>query len=579
MRLLASGSVLLAGFLAGGVASSSAPLAAQQLRYSLRPTVTWTEWDEALGLENARFLGGSAGLGFGEYVDVTAFYVKSDDRSTHLSSLPFAADMGSPLPDQYLNVASYGTELSLVLARGPFVPVLMGGAGILRFRPQAGDDIQRIQLKYGVGFRTFVLDAFEAEVMVERSRYYLDPLDLAAPASVGDPALPEDPGAGTLRRNLALRAGLGLQLGGRDSYARSDLNRAGDRRYRRSSSGAALTLEPFGGQQAFDPGFGIEDQDIAGFRAGFDLGPFVGLRGFYWRGTDGQHAWEEGIRGYGGEAQFSLGGLAMFSPHLLAGAGRMEFGPDLARDAEGVPADRTTLIVGGGVDLGLGRHLRLTAAARDHIMSGPELDGAAVDFEDVKDPRDLVHNWQMSAGLKILVGGDRRSRRDRPRERRAGAAAVPAKPNARLLDQPGRILRSRATGPGRHRAGVERLLRRQRPTMAHPERRRGSLEPLRGPPGSGPVREQPADPGPQPGEVNVSHIADGIARRCILNFVRRPARAFPFLRRLLPGGRAIRRSRLADSVPGAADARGSRVQRQRRPLPVTGDRGAWAVPS
>ena len=99
MRLLASGSVLLAGFLAGGVASSSAPLAAQQLRYTLRPTVR-TEWDEALGLENARFLGGSAGLGFGEYVDVTAFYVKSDDRSTHLSSLPFAADMGSPLPDQ-----------------------------------------------------------------------------------------------------------------------------------------------------------------------------------------------------------------------------------------------------------------------------------------------------------------------------------------------------------------------------------------------------------------------------------------------------------------------------------------------
>ena len=331
MRLLASGSVLLAGFLAGGVASSSAPLAAQQLRYTLRPTVIWTEWDEALGLENARFLGGSAGLGFGEYVDVTAFYVKSDDRSTHLSSLPFAADMGSPLPDQYLDVASYGTELSLVLAH---------------------------------------------------------------------------------------------------------LNRAGDRRYRRSSSGAALTLEPFGGQQAFDPGFGIEDQDIAGFRADFDLGPFVGLRGFYWRGTDGHHAWEEGIRGYGGEAQLSLGGLAVFSPHLLAGAGRMEFGADLARDAEGIPADRTTLILGGGVDLGLGRHLRLTAAARDHIMSGPELDGAAVDFEDVKDPRDLVHNWQMSAGLKILVGGDRRSRRDRPSARRAGAAAVPAEPGAADAPEP-----------------------------------------------------------------------------------------------------------------------------------------------
>ena len=44
-------------------------------------------------------------------------------------------------------------------------------------------------------------------------------------------------------------------------------------------------------------------------------------------------------------------------------------------------------------------------------MSGPDLHAAAVDFEDVRDPRHLVHNWQMSAGLKILVGGDRSRRR------------------------------------------------------------------------------------------------------------------------------------------------------------------------
>ena len=183
-----------------------------------------------------------------------------------------------------------------------------------------------------------------------------------------------------------------------------------------------MLFEPFGGAQAFDPAFGIDDQAIAGFRAGFELGPSVGLRGFYWRGVDDRHAWEDGIRGYGGEAQFSLGGLALFSPHLLAGAGRMEFGPELAAHGERVPADRTTLIVGGGLDLGLGRHLRLTAAARDYIMSRPDLDAAAVDFEDVRDPGDLVHNWQMSAGLKILVGGGSGPRR--PDFGRADLAAM-----------------------------------------------------------------------------------------------------------------------------------------------------------
>ena len=228
----ASRSLLLAGLLAGALASAAVPLAAQQLRYKLRPSVTWTEWDESLGLGKARSLGGSAGLGFGEYVDLTAFYRKSDSRSTHLSGLPFTAHMRTPPADQQLDIDSWGAEVSIGLARGSLVPVLMGGAGILRFRPEAGSDIRRVQLRYGAGLRTRVLDLFEGEVMVERSRYYLDPLELAAPVSVGDAALPEDPGAGALRRNLALRVGLMLQLGEPDYPSLSDRYRAGDRRFR-----------------------------------------------------------------------------------------------------------------------------------------------------------------------------------------------------------------------------------------------------------------------------------------------------------------------------------------------------------
>ena len=409
----------VAGLVSGACALSicapaPAPLEAQGIRYHLRPAAVWTQWDDALGLENARSLGGSAGFGFGRYVDLTGFYVKSDDRATNLAGLPFSSSVRAPLAEQYVDIASYGSELSIGLSRGSFVPVLMGGAGILRFRPEAGHEIKRIQLRYGLGFRTFVTDALEAEVMVERSRYYLDPLDLAAPVAVGDPAYPDDPGAGALRRNLALRVGLGVQLGGRDYYGASDWDPDWDSRSRRFS-GAGLAVEPFAGRQSFDESLDIENQSVAGVRAGLDLGRFVGLRGFWWRGVeDGYDAWE-GIEGYGGEAQFNLGGDQGFSPHLLAGGGRMEFAPDFARRADVVPADRAALIVGGGVDLGLGSHVRLSAAARDYIMSGPDFHDAAVDLGDVKDPRDLVHNWQMSAGLEILVGGGRRSRRARAR--------------------------------------------------------------------------------------------------------------------------------------------------------------------
>ena len=408
----------LAVFLSGVYALAPASVAAQGIRYHLRPAATWTEWDGALDLEHGRFLGGMAGIGFGRYVDLTGFYLRSDNRWTNLSTIPFAAEEEKPLTDQSVDIVSYGSELSIGLASGSLVPLLMGGGGILRFRPAAGEEIQRIQLKYGLGFRTLLTDELEAEVMLERNRYHLDPLDRAVPVSDGDPAVLEDPDADALRRNLAVRVGLGLRLDGGDYNQGRDLDRTGTR------TGSRLSFEPFGGLQTFDAGLGINHQSIAGFRAGFDLGPFLGLRGFWWRGVnDGFDAWE-GVEGYGGEAQFNLGSDAEVSPHLLAGGGRMVFAPDFSAGGADVPADREALILGGGVDVRFGPRLHLSAAARDYIVTGSGFGDILPNLQDVEDPQQLAHNWQMSVGLKILMGGNTRPSRAEP-ARRGEIAAAP----------------------------------------------------------------------------------------------------------------------------------------------------------
>ena len=406
----------LAVFLSGVYALAPASAAAQGIRYHLRPAATWTQWDGALGLEHGRFLGGMAGIGFGRYVDLTGFYLRTDNRWTNLSSVPFASEEQKPRTDQSVDIASYGSELSIGLASGSLVPLLMGGGGILRFRPVAGEEIQRIQLKYGLGFRTLLTDALEAEVMLERSRYHLDPLDRAGPVSDDDSAFPEDPDADALRRNLAVRVGLGLRLGGMDYNQVRDSDRTGMHTDQSLTSISRLSFEPFGGLQMFDAGLGINHQSIAGFRAGFDLGPFLGLRGFWWRGVnDDFDAWE-GVEGYGGEAQFNLNSDAEVSPHLLAGGGRMVFAPDFGAEGADVPADRKMLVLGGGLDARLGPRLLLSATARDYIVPGSDFGDTPPDLQDVQDPRQLAHNWQMSVGLKILMGGD---------TRRSGAVAAP----------------------------------------------------------------------------------------------------------------------------------------------------------
>ena len=189
----------------------------------------------------------------------------------------------------------------------------------------------------------------------------------------------------------------------------SEPDRATERRYRGPFSGPGLALEPFVGLQTFAETMGLEDQNVAGVRAGFDLGPFVGLRGFYWRGVNDDLDGWEGMEAYGGEARFSLGGPVAFSPHLLAGAGRMKFDRSFGVGGRGVAAERTTLVLGGGVALGLGSRVRLSVDARDHLIAQPDLDRA-----DGKDPAYRGRNWQMSAGLKILLGGGRGAGHDGP---------------------------------------------------------------------------------------------------------------------------------------------------------------------
>jgi hypothetical protein len=59
---------------------------------------------------------------------------------------------------------------------------------------------------------------------------------------------------------------------------------------------------------------GLEDQDLAGVRAGIDFSPQVGLRAFYWRGVNDDHDGTDPVAGYGGEAQLNLNAGPGISP-------------------------------------------------------------------------------------------------------------------------------------------------------------------------------------------------------------------------------------------------------------------------
>jgi opacity protein-like surface antigen len=378
-------------------------VAAQGLTYSLVPSARWIDWDDDLNFERTRLLGGGVNIGFGRFIGLTAFYHENDDASLFATS--DSTDFDTEL-------VQAGGEVTVALGTGTLVPVLKGGASILRFRPadDAVSEFSKLSFDYGAGLRAIFSETITGEVMVESSEYRL------ATERLTGGTVPDDE---SIRQNLSLRAGIGIQLGSRTFDRASETDEALDSPF----DNFALAVEPSWSRFTFDDALGIEDQDAWGARAGFDFGSFFGLRAFYWRGTEEDDLGDfNEFRAWGGEAQFNLGAGPGINPYLVGGVTHFDWDADVPGAA--LIHDRNAVTLGAGVDIDVSDRLRLSVAARDQILAGSDIGGDLI--EEVSDPDDLIHNWQFSAGIGFVLGeGSSRGERSTPR---AGVPAMPQEP-------------------------------------------------------------------------------------------------------------------------------------------------------
>lgn len=368
--------------------AASDPGAAQGLTLTATPSARWIQWDDALGFDDSRLLGGVVGIGFGRYVGLEAFH--------HEDEVEFFPDATDPART---DLALSGARVTLAFGTGNLVPVIGGGASVLRLEPADGEATKKLSFDYGAGLRLVLAESIQGELTVEQTRFRL-------------PWEGAEGGDDEFRRNLTLRAGLGIQLGRRSFDRASDLDSSFAQRYQAPFSGFALAIEPLIGRLDFDEATGLDRQDMVGLRAGVDFGSFFGLRAFHWWGTESDFRTTNGMRAFGGEAQFNLSAGPGLTPYLSGGAARLTWS-ERGNGVNPVPADQTSAVVGGGVDFNFGPRIRLTVAARDYILAGADL-AESPDLESVAEPDDLVHNWQFSAGLKLVLGGGGGIRSARP---------------------------------------------------------------------------------------------------------------------------------------------------------------------
>lgn len=398
--------------------------------YTVSPTGEYVLWSDDAGLDDGFFYGGSVGLGFGQYLEVSGTYLQGDDFELDLSDSDVFEDnpdlqgIADDAQGRDVDVRRYGGRLRVNVGTyqtggGGVVPYVSAGAGIIRFDADGADETENIYATGGVGVAFSVADRYVLSVGGEVLAYRYNPAITLLGGDLTDGDLDGTDFQQTVY-NPAAHASLRIYLGGRDPDEISDLDRAFQRQFSNGLGGVRFFVEPFYGRIQFadelvgeGEGQFFRDQNVAGINAGIELGPYVGLRGFYWRGTSGRDdVFDEfgdefqPIAFYGGELNLRFGGglgSRSFTPYGIVGGGYADVLSDYSDEIEPMlnganPDDRFFATLGGGLEIPLGNSLKLQGDVRSLFMSDQ-------DAEDVSNPDRVYANLMYSAGLEFSFGG------------------------------------------------------------------------------------------------------------------------------------------------------------------------------
>lgn len=432
----------------------SVPLHAQVsgLSYTFAPIGSRINFDVNAGISNAYTYGGSIGLGFGEYLELSAEYMTSDGAKVDFSrygttdSIRTILAVRDGVPVQ---IDRMGLSMRLNLGRGSVLPFVQAGTGIQTLKPDGISKNEQIYTALGGGVQMTWADRYTASFGVQRMFYRYNPYSTF---DLGEAALGLDEALFPVRTtyNTTLNAALRVHLGGRTPGQLTEVDRA----ILEELSRPRIFVNPFYGSIEFNKelsGF-PKRQPMAGVMAGVDLGPFVGIRAVYAQATDEDEVFAKGpfsFRGMqqiGGEMALRLGNDVGggVTPYVALGGGYLHFRSSYVAPGVGrVPDSRYYASAGGGVYLTMTPNVRLTAGIRSMFMANQDL-------QDVASPSSVYSSLAYTGGIEFsLGGGDPRGALVRQRARLAQEQRVAEQELERLrLEREAQLAELRAEMEG-----------------------------------------------------------------------------------------------------------------------------------
>ncbi len=370
------------------------------ISYTLSPAIQHTWWDDKAGLDNGILLGGRLGLGFGENLELRGNYLRSVDLKTNFKQFGIPSFADSLYTSRKVDITRWGGELKANLSRGVLLPFLTLGTGVQSIQLDSFDTNKNIYASFGLGLTLSLGDRSTLTIEGKNTQYNFNAARRLLTQQDKDALGVLDSDFDSKRlSNWSLGASLQFYLGGRRPGSMSDLDKAYYKTFSSGVSGMSIPVEPTLARMNFNSSLPYRDAWMGGGYAGFDFGPFVGVRGFYFKAMENDEVSLkfDDLAMYGGELRLRTNLSKGLTPVLILGGGYLNVDSKYV-PKDSIRAESQAFASGGvGINLPVSNNFTLFGGARAILTSSS-------DPEDLASTDQIQTSWMYNAGVKLSFG-------------------------------------------------------------------------------------------------------------------------------------------------------------------------------
>lgn len=375
------------------------------INYTLTPDIEYVLWHKKAGLVNGPLFGGKFGFGFGEILELRGTYHQGYNLTTGFSEYGFPNYTDSLFTPTDVKLTRYGGEIKLNIGRGTVVPFISFASGVQGIARDTLMPNKQIYAGLGAGLQVSIKDRFAFVVYGKNTAYrHNSGVHLLAPGDkLAMGVTNADFGTEDLT-NWSIGVSLQIYLSGKRDKNMSDIDKAFYESFSGGFKSLGWTVEPSVGKLNFSKGLPYRSAWMAGGGVGIDIGPYIGIRGFYWNSIEnGSTTKLDDLAIYGGELKMNLNTGNGIIPFVTFGGGQIAVQDtyagriDTSINALMTTEDRGFATGGVGVTIPFSRGFRVFGNARAILSTDSNTD-------DFNNPSQIQTSWFYSAGVKLTIG-------------------------------------------------------------------------------------------------------------------------------------------------------------------------------